>query len=56
MSNCVLILAINTVMKTFPLKSGDAYLITSLTYGAVKVTSHSTVARVEGRKRYFLLF
>ncbi|XP_045213671.1 uncharacterized protein LOC123564270 [Mercenaria mercenaria] len=44
--------AINTVMKTFPLRFGDAYLITSLTYGAVKVTSHSTVARVEGAKIY----
>ncbi|XP_060606606.1 uncharacterized protein LOC132758918 [Ruditapes philippinarum] len=42
--------AINTVMKTFPLKSGQAYLITSLTYGAVQVTSHSTVSRVEGAK------
>lgn len=42
--------AINTVMKTFPLRSGDAYMISSLTYGAVNVTTHATVARVEGAK------
>lgn len=42
--------AVNTVMKTYPLKSGDAFLITSLTYHAVNVTTHATVSRVEGAK------
>ncbi|XP_060591912.1 uncharacterized protein LOC132746714 [Ruditapes philippinarum] len=44
--------AINTVMKTFPLKPGDAFLMNSLTYGAVKLTARSTVNRVEGAKLY----
>lgn len=44
--------AINTVMKTFPLTQGDAYMITSFTYGAVKMTAHAAVSRVEGASLY----
>jgi hypothetical protein len=46
----IYIIAINTVMKTFPLKPGDAFLMNSLTYGAVKLTARSTVNRVEGKR------
>lgn len=46
--------AINTVLKTYPLRRGDAYLITSLTYHAVKLTTKATIARTEGAKRYIL--
>lgn len=44
--------AINTVLKTYPLRRGDAYLITSLTYHAVTVTTRATVARKEGAVVY----
>lgn len=36
-------------MKTFPLTEGDAYLMTSFTYDAVKMTAHAAISKVEGK-------
>ncbi|WAR31068.1 LCYD1-like protein [Mya arenaria] len=44
--------AANTVLKTFPLKSGDGVLVNTLTYGAVNVATRVTTKAVEGAQTY----
>ncbi|KAK3591460.1 hypothetical protein CHS0354_033460 [Potamilus streckersoni] len=39
---------VNTVLKSFPLKSLDAILITSLTYPAVRMAANAVTARLQG--------
>ena len=47
------ILGVNTVLRNYPIKEGDAFLISTLTYPAMQHASKLPTSRITGMLIYF---